>query len=784
MNWPTQTDFSDAVRNPDAAFADPDLATGEPVAARPGDSSVVYQVRGADQRNWAVKCFNGPVPGLGRRYDRIQEALDRAGLPAAVEFALLENGVRVGGQHFPILKMEWVSGLPLNAVARATDPATLDDLFRRWVRLGLQLREARVAHGDLQHGNVLLVPGARPGSFVIKLVDYDGMYIPALTNPLPGEIGHPNYQHPARTAESYSPDLDRFPLLVVATALKGLSVIGPRLWDRYDTGDNLLFTAADFRDPAGSPLMRELWRADHPALRTLVGNLALACGHPMAETPWIDELAPDGLTVPLADAEARAAAVALGLLPAVAPPTLSPRPAPSPEVRPEVPPARTRRRVRAAVVAGLLIVCGAVAAVVTGLGKKPDETAQPRSDEQPPTEPRPNATRTPIAPAPRVVVPVPAVAPSPRPWRSPFAGPPGFYRVWARPIADQRGFAKVTFAADGRAVFFATNGRVEVFDSATGEPKVTLKGEGVPLIPQRVWALDGDRVAVFGSPLKSPALWDAKTGAALSPLLAQNPLPPDALATGTECQLSPDGKFAFVGNQGWSRTGTFGPAQYRVVEVATGKVLAGGEWRFGGARFTADGARMLMVESTGRVRWVKIPSGEVEVEWAFPPVVATHILAGMSADGALVNYFGRPGGLPQGNYLLDGKTGRVLRRLAHGSDLDRSVVTADGRRVVAILTEPDDRRPAVVVADARTGAVLLRTPVAADPNDVVQADFTPDGRAVVVHDRTKREIAVYELRGEVPAVPEGVRVPDTLTPVPGRANPADAPPRDGVPDRR
>jgi thiamine kinase-like enzyme len=42
------------------------------------------------------------------------------------------------------------------------------------VEIGRALNRAGVAHGDLQHGNILVANG-KP-----KLIDYDGMYVPAL----------------------------------------------------------------------------------------------------------------------------------------------------------------------------------------------------------------------------------------------------------------------------------------------------------------------------------------------------------------------------------------------------------------------------------------------------------------------------------------------------------------------------------------------------------------------------------------------------------------------------
>ena len=323
MSWPMSQDYNEAMQSPRLSFSDPDLKTGDTVVGahgmplpRSGNFADVYQLRGADGREWAVKCFTRPVTGLDERYGKISEALAEANFPFSVGFEFLAEGIRVGGVGRPIVKMEWVEGLLLNQVIRenAGRPTVLAALGQMWVKLCKRLREAGLAHADLQHGNVMLVPGSRPGAFGLKLIDYDGMYVPALANTPSGESGHPAYQHPARAkTRAYSPDVDRFPHLLVATVLRGVAVCGPELWERYDNGDNLLFTEEDFRKPGESKVMRELWKSDDFAVQAYLGRLAIACVRPIPQTPWLDQLAPDGDPTPLDLNLRREAAATLGI---------------------------------------------------------------------------------------------------------------------------------------------------------------------------------------------------------------------------------------------------------------------------------------------------------------------------------------------------------------------------------------------------------------------------------------------------------------------------------------
>jgi serine/threonine protein kinase len=291
-------DYNEAIQSPATNFTDPDLRRGQAAANSfgiplpcSGNFADVYQVRCPDGMCWAVKCFTREIPGLRERYREISSHLARVRLPFIVDFTYLDDGIRVGGYWFPVLKMQWVDGLTLNRfVGHCADkPALLAALSQIWIRMGQQLHAAEVAHGDLQHGNVLLV---REGnSLALKLVDYDGMWVPALAASPSGEVGHSAYQHPRRLREQvYGPTLDRFPILLIATALRTLFVAGRPLWDKYDCDDNLLFQQEDLMSPSKSRLFYELLKLSDPLLRGLVEELLDALRRPLDETPLLGEV--------------------------------------------------------------------------------------------------------------------------------------------------------------------------------------------------------------------------------------------------------------------------------------------------------------------------------------------------------------------------------------------------------------------------------------------------------------------------------------------------------------
>jgi hypothetical protein len=164
-------------------------------------------------------------------------------------------------------------------------------LCRIWQWLAWRLRGAGVAHCDLQHGNVLLVPATAGQTLSVKLVDYDGMCVPALAAKPPGETGHPAYQHPMRVHQgAYGMEVDRFSHLVIFTALRSLMVGGKALWDRYNNGDNLLFCPGDFERPEQSPLLEELQGINDAQVSKLASALSEAVHLPLERVPLLEEL--------------------------------------------------------------------------------------------------------------------------------------------------------------------------------------------------------------------------------------------------------------------------------------------------------------------------------------------------------------------------------------------------------------------------------------------------------------------------------------------------------------
>ncbi|PSQ96482.1 MAG: hypothetical protein BRD55_06535 [Bacteroidetes bacterium SW_9_63_38] len=280
-DYPTPSDYQEAVQAPEVAFANADLQAATPrtnVLGLPqpitGAFAAVFPMTTEGGRSYAVKCFLKEVPKQQVRYEAVADHLADVNLDALVDFEYQSAGIRVDGTDYPLLKMEWVEGTVLNRfVADHLDnPDVLVHLADAWADLMANLEASDLAHGDLQHGNVLVQ--TTDDRVQLRLVDYDTMYVPALEGWRSAEVGHRNYQHPDRTDSDFGPTLDRFPGLAVYTALRALAA-RRGLWDRYDTGENLLFRDADFYDPEQSALIEEL--ASMKATADLAEALRTAC---------------------------------------------------------------------------------------------------------------------------------------------------------------------------------------------------------------------------------------------------------------------------------------------------------------------------------------------------------------------------------------------------------------------------------------------------------------------------------------------------------------------------
>lgn len=280
--FPTGANYVEALQNPTLCFEDPDLRHGtvqqSPVLgpkAISGNFASVFSVTAPGGQRYALKCFTRDSSTLEARYQAISRQLvdlrpAKLSQPWPVGIEYLPRGVLVAGEWYPVLKMAWVEGTSLITWIdrNVRDAPAVFKAAERFAALVADLEKLGVAHGDLQHGNLLV---AADGT--LRLVDYDGMYVPALKGQGATENGHRNYQSPTRTSADFGPAMDRFSAWVIYLSLVATAT-DPTIWDQLhdDQGEFLILKEDDFKEPRSSLAWSLLLTHADPGLRALAAQ--------------------------------------------------------------------------------------------------------------------------------------------------------------------------------------------------------------------------------------------------------------------------------------------------------------------------------------------------------------------------------------------------------------------------------------------------------------------------------------------------------------------------------
>ena len=281
MKWPSALDYREAVQNPLYAFKHPVLSASQAVKdhlgfplVSTGNYACVFKVK-SGKDYWAVRCFSNPVTDQKHRYDLLSQHLRKYSSSYLVGFEYLAEGIRVDGQWFPIVMMQWADGESLDSYlkTRVKEAAVMGATAAAWRGLVGSLRGAYMAHGDLQHGNVVVGNNGQ-----MHLVDYDSMFIANMAGEESPEVGHPNYQHPERNKKDFNTGIDNFSALAIYISLRALAT-EPGLWS-FNTGENLILSRKDYlavTNGTQSAVFKRLEKNSDPEVRMLVSKLQEYC---------------------------------------------------------------------------------------------------------------------------------------------------------------------------------------------------------------------------------------------------------------------------------------------------------------------------------------------------------------------------------------------------------------------------------------------------------------------------------------------------------------------------
>ncbi len=267
----------------------PVMYNGEPHLFA-GAFGCVFKMRLSDGNHRALKCFTKYVPDKQQRLEAIAAHLLHNNSPYILHYRYLPEELWVNSaenKYYAVLLMEWVDGKTLGEAVReaaqTSNKAALQQLADNFIDMAVWLLKQDFAHGDLKHDNILVRPD---GSLV--LIDYDGMYVPALKGKSAENKGVEEYQHPMRTLQHFDGNLDDYAIAVIVSALLALAQ-QPELYHQFGDADRMLFKRADLLTST-SPLKSALLALQHPTINALLQLLQESLNTKTLHLPGLAEL--------------------------------------------------------------------------------------------------------------------------------------------------------------------------------------------------------------------------------------------------------------------------------------------------------------------------------------------------------------------------------------------------------------------------------------------------------------------------------------------------------------
>ena len=231
---------------------------GEPYRSS-GAFAVVFKMQDKSTgKYYALKCFTEEQEGRAEAYRQIADELDMVDSPYITSVKYMEKELFVDSQceedEFPVLLMDWVEGETMEAYIAANyrNQSAMLMLSYRFDKMAAWLRTQSFAHGDIKPDNIIVRPD---GS--LALVDYDGMFVPAMKGCKSPTVGTKDFCHPLRTVDDFDETIDDFSLASIALSLKAISM-NSTLLDTYGASDRLLFSENDYRNPSNSKVISAL----------------------------------------------------------------------------------------------------------------------------------------------------------------------------------------------------------------------------------------------------------------------------------------------------------------------------------------------------------------------------------------------------------------------------------------------------------------------------------------------------------------------------------------------
>ena len=284
MNYPLISEYVEAIKSAEDNFEElnylrPVLGDdGLPVMTS-GNFAVVFKMKDErDGKLYAVKCFTKEQEGRSESYKLIADELEFVSSNYLTPIKYLERELFVDTEQteeteFPVLQMDWVEGKTLDKYLheKSGDKFLLEMMAYQFCKMSSWLLSQPFAHGDLKPDNILVKDN---GSIV--LVDYDGMYVPAMKGQAPREQGSPGFRHPSRINSVFDDHIDDFSISLIAMSLKAYS-ISPALLNDYCNSNTMFFTEKELEHIQSAKAMMAIFELiNNEELLSLYGAFMVA----------------------------------------------------------------------------------------------------------------------------------------------------------------------------------------------------------------------------------------------------------------------------------------------------------------------------------------------------------------------------------------------------------------------------------------------------------------------------------------------------------------------------
>ena len=290
MQYPLISEYVDAIRLAEDNFDKlrnlrPVLDyNGNPIMSS-GNFAVVFKMKDVNTgKLYAIKCFIKEQEGRKEAYQQIVDELEFVQSTYLAKVKYYDNELFVDTQNsdsneFPVLLMDWVDGVTLDRYIRQNinDKYTLEMFAYNFSRLVMWLLPQPFAHGDLKPDNIFVHDD---GS--LTLIDYDGMFVPAMQGQKSRELGSPDFRHPLRTKDDFNEQIDDFSAISILLSLR-LIAFAPSFFVQYGASDRLLFSENDYRNLSSCNLLKSVFPSQDTEINTLISLFTIACIHKTLE---------------------------------------------------------------------------------------------------------------------------------------------------------------------------------------------------------------------------------------------------------------------------------------------------------------------------------------------------------------------------------------------------------------------------------------------------------------------------------------------------------------------